>query len=124
MPFPLFLSFIHNEEEYYNKLIKDLLDSHQKYYKNEKIETNYVLTSSWTERIKESDNAKKSYWLAYQNNRCRYDSFLFIFFTTIYNIFKDNNHYITFNNINDLFNLTDVIIDILRLKKSIFLGYM
>jgi len=24
IPWPLFLSFIHNEEEYYNKLIKDL----------------------------------------------------------------------------------------------------
>ena len=59
------------------------MDSEQKYDKNEKIETNNVLTSNETEQIKESDNVKNSYWLAYHNNFFRYDSFLFIFFTTV-----------------------------------------
>ena len=110
IPWPLFISFIRNEEEYYNKLIKDLLDSEQKYNKYKNIVTNYV-------PINENDNVKKSFWLSYQDNSCRYDSFLLIFFTTIYNIFKDNNHYIPSNNINDLLHLTDIIIDILRQQK-------
>ena len=46
---------------------------------------------------------------------------MFIFFTTLYNIFKDNNHYIPSNNINDLLHLTDIIIDILRQQKYAFI---
>ena len=46
---------------------------------------------------------------------------MFIFFTTIYNIFKNSNHYIPSNNLNDLLNLTDIIIDILRQQKNAFI---
>ena len=84
IPWPLFITFIKNEENYYSKLIKDLLTKYFSHNKSNNIEK-HILETNIQNNLNFVEINKKL-WLHCNNLSCRYDAFTFVFFTTIYSI--------------------------------------
>ena len=103
IPWPLFLAFIINEENYFKiKVNTKFSEEPKKEYKYDFIPTEYV-------NITDTNNNKISHWLKWDNNSCRYDSFFFLFFTNIYKFFTDTKVLNRNNNISDIIKLIELI---------------
>ena len=103
IPWPLFLTFIIDEENYFKVYVNTKYSEEpKKEYKNNFIPTEYV-------NIIDANNNKISHWLKWDNNSCRYDSFFFIFFTNIYKFFIDTKVLNRSNNISDIIKLIEII---------------
>ena len=103
--------FIINEENYFNILITDKLKTDIKNISTDK----FIETEEIIDKI-ESDNL--SYWFEYKNYSFRYDSFLFLFYSTIYHKIKDANFIHKSNNISDLLNLLGIIVNKIKNGKN------
>ena len=83
IPWPLLLALIRNEEKHFRKIITNKLTEEPK--KIEKFEFP-SFEFEMEENLKDFSTVKTNLtpkWLNYKSFSCRYDSFLFLFFTTI-----------------------------------------
>lgn len=121
IPWPLLLVFLKNEEKYFRNRIKYKLTEEPKKIDKIKFITIANEKEDKIQDIIKNNNIPLIRWLGYKSYSCRYDSFLFLFFTTIYKIYESNNNLYKSNNINDLIKLIDVICKELKLNKPTYI---
>ena len=87
IPWPLLLVFLKNEEKYFRNRIKYKLTEEPKKIDKIKFITIANEKEDKIQDIIKNNNIPLIRWLGYKSYSCRYDSFLFLFFTTIYKIY-------------------------------------